>query len=452
MNQDERRARAERAAAAYLETYERRAADFEKSVEAVGLEFEPEESHPREERTGADIPGVHCENGGASLWRSWLSPACLACRRGVGSETFFVSLQCTRQCYFCFNPNQADYELYTHEKRDIAGELRERHRAGARYRCLAVTGGEPLLHPEEVLDFLRTARELYPEAHLRLYTNGDLLDDAMIDRLAEAGLDELRLSVKPFEIEEDRERLYERLAAAVPRIPAVMVEMPVIPGSLDEMKGVLVRLDQLGAKGINLLEFCFPLFNAEEFRRRGFKLRRRPYPVLYNFWYAGGLPVAGSERECMDLLRFAADEGLALGVHYCSLDNKHTTQLYQQNRWFDVWNGAAQYPWVTFDDNDLLLKSARAFGLEPAEARDLLGRVAAEEGAPEDATEPWEFDDRSDSVVFPLAWAARVHELAPHAVVLESRTMMEVPDPAEVGEDGIPAWILQEVDVEPLFA
>jgi len=44
-----------------------------------------------------------------------------------------------------------------------------------------------------------------------------------------------------------------------------MVEMPVIPGSLEEMKDLLKKLDSLGIFGINLLEFCFPLNNAQVF-------------------------------------------------------------------------------------------------------------------------------------------------------------------------------------------
>ena len=74
-----------------------------------------------------------------------------------------------------------------------------------------------------------------------------------------------------------------------------------------------------------------PYNNAPEFARRGLQLRWPPYQTLYNFWYAGGLPVAGSELECLRLLEFAAQQDLRLGVHYCSLENKNTGQVWQQN-------------------------------------------------------------------------------------------------------------------------
>ena len=100
---------------------------------------------------------------------------------------------------------------------------------------------------------------------------------------------------------------------AVGTIPAVVVEVPVIPGSLGQMKDLLVRSDALGISGVNLLEFCFPLHNAAEFAKRGFQLRKHPFKYLYNYWYGGGVPVAGSEAEALELLAFAEREGLRLG-------------------------------------------------------------------------------------------------------------------------------------------
>ena len=171
--------------------------------------------------------------------------------------------------------------------------------------------------------------------------------------------------------------VYKR-QAAVRAIPDVMVEMPVMPGEEEEMRALLVRLDSLGVRGINLLELCFPLHNEREFRRRGFKLRRKPYKVLYNYWYAGGLPIAGSEVACLDLLRFAEEAGLSMGVHYCSLDNKNTGQVFQQNRGFLLDDGFAHsHAWLVMDSADYFLKCAKAFGKDASSVREWL---ASEEG------------------------------------------------------------------------
>lgn len=476
--------------AEYARAFDEVERDFEEAVENWGLPFEAAEGSPRSERLRcAAACGCRCENGGASLVNGWISPACLACRTGEETVTFYVDLRCTRHCYFCFNPNQDCYEHFLRNTRDITAELEEAHAAGARFRCIAITGGEPLLHRDEVLRFLRRAQELYPGVHTRLYTSGDLLDEGLLRELAEAGLTEIRFSVKPPDASgegpqlaasaappeftspnssgtadtagccsspvegavvdaglgearpglgggADNDPVWGTIAAAVEIIPDVMIEVPVIPGTLDWMKGLLVRADSLGVRGVNLLEFCFPLHNAGEFRRRGFRLRKHPYNYLYDYWYGGGIPVAGSETEALALMEFAAAEGLKLGMHYCSSDNKNTGQIYQQNG-----NPEAaafvqrECPWMAPDPEDRFLKCAKAFGADAAAVRDW----AREAGAV-----PWDYDESIPCTAIPLAVATAAREALPDALLAESINVVE-PD-----EEGAPH--LREVAIRELPA
>jgi len=149
-----------------------------------------------------------------------------------------------------------------------------------------------------------------------------------------------------------------RIKLAKEYIPRVMVEMPVIPGTLEKMKSILNKLERIGIHSINLLEFCFPFNNVEVFNSKGFKVKERPYKILYNYWYAGGLSIAGSELECIKLLKYCEENDFKIGVHYCSLENKHTGQIYQQN--FD--KNTAKY--VHFSQKDFFHKTAKVFGEE----------------------------------------------------------------------------------------
>ena len=81
-------------------------------------------------------------------------------------------------------------------------------------------------------------------------------------------------------------------------IPSVMVEMPVIPGSEQHMHKLFRAFQEVGIDGINLLEFCFPFCNWDEFSKRGFMLKNPPFEVMYDYDYSGGLAVAGSEALC----------------------------------------------------------------------------------------------------------------------------------------------------------
>ena len=418
----------------YARAFDQVERDYENAVARYGIPFEAVESCPRtlRSRTAAAC-GCACENGDGSLWRGWISPACLACRTGERTATFFVDLCCTRHCYFCFNPNQDHYEYFLSHQRDIVSELESAYKAGAQFDCLAITGGEPLLHKEQVLAFVARAKQLYPGVHVRLYTCGDLLDDACLAQLAAAELNEIRFSIKPEDVAHATAPVFERMAAAVAALPDVMVEMPVIPGTLPEMRQLLVRLDTIGVRGINLLEFCFPLCNAEEFQKRGFELRKHPFNYLYDYWYGGGVPVAGSEAEALALLEYAARAGLLLGVHYCSSDNKNTGQVYQQNKVFTCNDGVqAQYSWLSADAGDRLLKCAKAFGRDAAAVYDWAQAAGV----------PCEFDSEIPSVAFPLARVGDARLACPGVSLAESANVFEQREEGEL--------YLREVDIREL--
>ena len=435
----------------YVAVYDEVKADFERTVLDFGLPFEAEESESRVLRSQvASRCGCHCDNGGASVWRNWISPACVACRTGERTATFFVSLRCSRHCYFCFNPNQEDYEHWLSHKRDIAAELRAAHSAGARFDCLAVTGGEPLLFKEDVYAFLAAARELYPSAHVRLYTCGDFLDDDCLRELRDRGLREIRFSVK-LDGEEalaaGHARTLEAIERAVAYIPDVMVEMPVGPHDIRAMEELLVRLDAAGVRGVNLLEFGFPLHNAEEFAKRGLELRRNPYPVLYNYWYAGGLPVAGSEAACLRLLEFAHECGLRLGVHYCSLDNKNTGQIYQQNKGFLTDRRfAAAHAWLDFDEGDYFLKCLKVAGADARAIRAWAeGRATTGADAEGGRVKLVERDAETGVMSFPRAWLSEARESFPGARLIESLNVVELDDSGSPRLREVDARILQEM-------
>ena len=316
----------------YLRQYREIYDSFTAQVEQFGLPFAPS----REDETAAlraelKTCGIRERNEGASLVYGELCGACEACRTGVGSYTGILSLMCHRNCFFCFNPNQEEFGDYAGAMKDWRGELQRLHRRSPEMRYIALTGGEPLLHREECAEYFRTARSLWPEASLRLYTSGDLLDESMTETLRDAGLEEIRFSIKPDDTPERSAKVWRNMALAKEYIPRVMVEMPVMPDAEEEMAALLARLEEMGIYGINLLELCFPYHNAEAFRERGYALRYPPYRTLYNFWYAGGLPVDGSEMTALKLMEKAARKGYRLNVHYCSLENKHFGQVYQQN-------------------------------------------------------------------------------------------------------------------------
>lgn len=330
-----------------------------RTIEQHGLLFErSRELAQRSEALKLKLRSLNVDvgNNGKSYSINWLSSACLACRKGSGSYTSFLSLQCHRDCYFCFNPNQEHYDFFLDNQRDALAELKEIIKSETPLTHAALTGGEPLLFKEQTIAFFSYLHEQRPQVHSRLYTAGDPLDKRTLLALKESGLEEIRFSIKIDDEPSRIEKVLHRIQQAKALLPSVMVEMPVISGTQAQMEQLLLRLDEIGIDGINLLEFCFPFSQKAEFEKRGFKLKYPPYETYYNYWYAGGLAIAESEWLCLHLIDFALAHHLHLGVHYCSLENKHTGQIYQQNITYSA--GELYY----FSERDYFFKSAKVFG------------------------------------------------------------------------------------------
>lgn len=325
------------------------------NIKAFGLPLEQPRNNKQNNELLSESEAIY-RNNKKSIYVNRISSACEACQTGSETYTTFLSMKCHRNCYFCFNENEDSYTHYLNNKRQAKEELASLIDNGYRLKHIALTGGEPLLFPEDAIEFFQFAKEKTPDSFTRLYTAGDLLTEDILKQLKDAALKEIRFSIKMEDSPQKRKNILGKIKLAKDYIPNVLVEMPVIPGTLEEMKELLIELDNIGIFGINLLEFCFPLKDPKPFIERGFELKNPPYEMYYNYWYAGGLAIAESEAHCLELLKFATEQNLKIGVHYCSLENKFTGQVYQQN--YDQQLGAT----YTFSNRDYYFKTAKIFG------------------------------------------------------------------------------------------
>ncbi|MED3571359.1 radical SAM protein [Cytobacillus praedii] len=372
----------------YAQLFTNIESDTLSTIEAFGLELEQAQLANERVRTLTRLKEKQAlfRNNKKSIYINRISSACEACQTGTDSYTTFVSMKCHRNCYFCFNENQDNYLHFLENKRDARNELAELVDAGYKLKHIALTGGEPLLFKDETIQFFQFAKEKLPESYTRLYTAGDLLTEELLQQLRDADLNEIRFSIKMEDSPKKRKHILGKIELAKRYIPNVLVEMPVIPGTLDDMKELLIELDKLDIFGINLLEFCFPLKDPKPFIDRGFKLKNPPYEMYYNYWYAGGLAIAMSEELCLALTEFAIEQKLKLGVHYCSLENKFTGQIYQQNH-----NQVVDKTY-SFSNQDYFFKTAKVFGKDKRKVIALLEKNRI----------PFEINQQYDFIQFPI--------------------------------------------------
>jgi pyruvate formate-lyase activating enzyme-like uncharacterized protein len=124
---------------------------------------------------------------------NYLSPGCRICRQGAGL-VLFVTGKCERSCFYCplSEERRGRDQVFADEMpvQEIAEILQEASAIDA--LGTGITGGEPLLQLDYVLECIRALKQSRGSSHhIHLYT-GILPGRDVLERLAQAGLDEVR--------------------------------------------------------------------------------------------------------------------------------------------------------------------------------------------------------------------------------------------------------------------
>ncbi len=252
----------------------------------------------------------------ASSYRGQLSPACTQCAEGRKLVLFVTGL-CRFRCFYCpVSParNQIDV-VYANERRVLADDdvLDEARAIGA--GGTGITGGDPLGVVDRVEHYVRLLKGAFgPEHDIHLYTHEP--HPAKLERLARAGLDEVRLHIPHY--------LWGPLSGGGGAYRDILVraptwglrrgvEIPVIPGKERELRRLLRALEALRIDFVNLNELEFSETNEQLLRERGFRQDPR-----------NGWGVVGSRAIAE---RIVGEMRLSVPVHYCSSRFKDGVQL-----------------------------------------------------------------------------------------------------------------------------
>jgi len=159
---------------------------------------------------------------------NYLTPGCRICRQGAGL-VLFVTGNCPRNCFYCpLSEERRGRDLVFADEmpvQEIADILQEACAIDA--LGTGITGGEPLLKLDYVLECIRALkRERGQSHHIHLYT-GLLPNRAVLERLKQAGLDEIRFH-PPVSAWSDPVGLKEALQQAIALGLIAGVEIPAI--------------------------------------------------------------------------------------------------------------------------------------------------------------------------------------------------------------------------------
>ncbi len=225
---------------------------------------------------------------------------CRLCMAGAKSVLFVTGL-CPEGCYYCpVSPQRRGRDsVYVNdvevsEPSDVLLEVADSMSEG-----VGITGGEPLVVLERVVELLRLLKDSFGSRfHTHLYTSGTLLSEKTVELLVDAGLDELRVHVVS-------ERSLEAVGLALGHPIDVVVENPAVPGETERLVELVSRLAELGVRYVNLNELEVSESNAYSLELRGFGVSR------------DGRSAAGSREAAAEVLRWVEESGIGVSVHFC---------------------------------------------------------------------------------------------------------------------------------------
>lgn len=249
--------------------------------------------------------GIQGDFESLTLHTKGLPAGCRTCLEGRGTN-LYVTGRCTRDCFFCFNHKPRTDELVVHgikvKAPEDAAAIVERYDLSS----VGISGGEPLLRPKLVLSVLAALRKLERPLTVDLYTNGDLLDEPLLESLRDAGLHSVRLNMAA------RDYDLAPLRRALPFFPDAAVEIPAVPADLERQKRLILDLDALGARWLNLHELFVCAENAQRMSEEGYAAVEAKHDHL--LWS----PVPESAEAALELLLLAQERCKTLSVYYCS--------------------------------------------------------------------------------------------------------------------------------------
>jgi pyruvate formate-lyase activating enzyme-like uncharacterized protein len=218
----------------------------------------------------------------------------------------FVTGRCDRSCFYCplSEERRGRDAVFADEQPvksmdDILNEARSIGALGT-----GITGGEPLLREDYVLECIRALKQEFgPEHHIHLYT-GILPSPDSLRRLKDAGLNEIRFH-PPYTEWSHTGGLKEALSNARAMGLEAGVEIPALKAAPEILKAVAET-----GSFLNLNELEFSETNFQEMSERGFL----PCDL--------GCGAVGSEEIAREY--FLKD---GLKVHYCPSRFKDAVQL-----------------------------------------------------------------------------------------------------------------------------
>src|SRR3989338_7397108 len=169
-----------------------------------------------------------------------LPKGCQYCVKGE-KLVLFVTGICPRKCYFCpvsddkigkdvTYANELKIENINENMNEIIKEAKNMNAKG-----MGITGGDPLSRIDRTVECIKLLKKTFGKKfHIHLYTSLNLATEQNLQKLYEAGLDEIR-----FHLDLDSEKFWKNIERAKKYTWDIGVEIPMIPTKQEEIQKVI---------------------------------------------------------------------------------------------------------------------------------------------------------------------------------------------------------------------
>ncbi len=220
----------------------------------------------------------------------------------------FVTGLCPKDCFYCpLSDERRGKDLVFANERPVKSDEDLLKEAGLMDALgTGITGGEPLLKLERVLHYIRVLKSFFGKAHhIHLYTSL-APDKQVLEKLAEAGLDEIRFHPPQEKWEDLRNSPYED---SLQNAKELGIEAGIEIPALDGAEKVAFFAEEMGIF-LNLNELEFSDNNSKALLNNGFSLESDTSSAA-----------AGSCRYA------EAAFSTSKKIHFCSSTYKDAVQL-----------------------------------------------------------------------------------------------------------------------------
>jgi len=238
-----------------------------------------------------------------------ISKGCKLCGAGFWS-CLFITGKCNANCFYCPTSQTHDGLPTSQGLSFQSASAYAEYVNHFKFKGVGFSGGEPFLVYDRLVEFLKKLRKkCAPGLYVWLYTNGILVDKVKLKKVASLGLNEIRFDIGATDFSLDKVRMAKGI------IDNVTIEIPAIPEELERMKLLLPEMIKAGVCNLNLHQLRLTKYNVPKLLKRDYTYVADERPLVLE-----------SEIMALELLKYANDSHLEIGINYCSFNFKHRFQ------------------------------------------------------------------------------------------------------------------------------